>query len=239
MVDPACDFTFSHYAHCLELAIELGYKFRTCGDMVGTTPNGGQTIVLRHDVDEAPERAARFAAIENSMNISATYYWRVSSNDYNVFGYEVYSLVKDLQAAGHEIGLHAEPVDYESATGVPREKALELQLSIFRLLAGTDVPPGIASHRDQTPDNNLDFLSVIDPAAYGFSYEAYGREPLGLFHAAQYITDSAGRWRRFDRGALTDDQRCLCEQLADQRPLLYVLTHSHNWYERHFFRVRY
>ncbi|MFC4128090.1 hypothetical protein [Nocardia rhizosphaerae] len=238
MRDHDCDFTFSHYAYCLRRAVDLGYKFMRCADLVGTAP-GDRTIVLRHDVDEAPERAAKFAAIENSLGVLATYYWRVSANGYNVFGYEVYSLVKDLQAAGHEIGLHAEPLDYESATGVPRERALQLQVSIFRLLAGTDEPPGVASHRDQTPDNNLDFLSSIDPAAHGFSYEAYGCEPLGLFHASRYVTDSLGCWRRFDRGILTDDARCLCAQLADRPTILYVLTHPHNWYERHFHRVRY
>ncbi|WP_157114646.1 hypothetical protein [Nocardia niwae] len=238
MVDRDCDFTFAHYADCLRLAVDMGYEFSRCADLIGAT-TGDRTVVLRHDVDEAPDRAAKFAEIENALGIPATYFWRVSANGYNVFGYEVYSLIKDLQAAGHEIGLHAEPLDYESATGVPREQALELQLAIFRLLAGTDKPPGIASHRDQTRDNNLDFLSAVDPAAHGFAYEAYGREPLDLFHTAQYITDSLGRWRRFDRGVLTDDERCLCAQLADRRPLVYVLTHPHNWYGRHFHRVRY
>ena len=235
----ACGFRFDHYRHTLSRALEAGYEFRTCADYARRGPSDRLTCVLRHDVDESPERAMRFAAIEHDLGIPATYFFRIHANEYNPFSYEVLSLIRDVDRLGHEVGLHAEPLDAARATPLEAMESMRLCVAAMRLALGHDYA-GVASHRDWTQDNNLDFFRAHPAPEFGLEYEAYDDDHLGLFARSSYLTDSAmWHWRLFVGGELTLDQSCWCEHVAARRPLMYVLTHPHAWYDEHYHRVRY
>lgn len=236
----SCGFRFDHYRDCLQVALDGGYEFMTCAQYRAADSPPDRICVLRHDVDESPERAMRFAAIEEELGVRSTYFFRIHANEYNPFSFEVLSLIRDIDAAGHEVGLHAEPLDAARATPLDPEESMRICVQALELALGHGYS-GVASHRDWTQDNNLDYFRAHGAEEFGLDYEAYDDANLGLFRRAAYLTDSAmWHWRLFVDGELTGDQRCLCEQFRNGgHPLAYVLTHPHAWYDRHYHRVRY
>lgn len=82
-----CGFTYEHYREVLEAAKEVGYSFPTLEEF---NEADEKTLLLRHDIDFAPQSAARLAEIESDLGISSTYFIRVHSNGYNPFGYRRY-----------------------------------------------------------------------------------------------------------------------------------------------------
>ncbi|MDO9536757.1 MAG: hypothetical protein Q7J68_00370, partial [Thermoplasmata archaeon] len=68
------DFTLEKYSDLL-LALIGKYRIRTVADYL-TQPEREHVVVLRHDVDKHPERAARMALLEKNMGVQSTYYFR-------------------------------------------------------------------------------------------------------------------------------------------------------------------
>jgi len=237
LLGPACGFRLDHLEAVLAAALDGRYIFLTCGDYADGARPAGNFAVLRHDVDALPIRALSVGRLEHQLGILASYFFRVHANEYNAFGFENVAVIRQLAAMGHEIGLHAEPVDLAAATGC--DPAGTLVASRAMLEAVADVPVrGVACHNDVTPDNNLDYLTGARARALGFRYEAYDDENLGLFRTATYLTDGHyWRWRSFIGGRRTDDERCLCRHVADGVAPLYVLVHPHVWPRRHFHLV--
>ncbi|PFL57214.1 hypothetical protein COJ27_29885 [Bacillus cereus] len=237
----SCTYTFKHYKEILEIGKEQGYSFFTCKDYILRDIQHSNVLscVLRHDVDLSPERAMNFAEIEHNLGIKSTYFFRVYANEYNLFSYEVLSLLRDLKKMGHEIGYHAEPIDVEKATGIPRMEAFDIGLKAMELALDETID-GIASHNDDTPDNNLEFFRNHSANSLGKLYEAYDNEKFNLFEKSTYVTDSyQWYWRTFINGNLTQRQDCVCKHFLEGTRSLYVLTHPHNWYIKHFHRVKY
>ena len=59
-------------------------------------------VILRHDVDRLPENSIRIAALEHSLNISGSYYFRIVPESWNE------SIIKEIASLVHEIGYHYE-----------------------------------------------------------------------------------------------------------------------------------
>ncbi|ATE55759.1 MULTISPECIES: hypothetical protein [Actinosynnema] len=233
-----CSYHHSHLKEALELALARGYSFRTCAQYAeGDRGDGGLLAVMRHDVDLLPERVPPIARIEADLGIRATYFFRVHANEYNALGHQTVAIMRDVLALGHEVGLHAEPLDLLASTGV--EPAVAIRASVTALEAVLGVPiTGIASHNDITPDNNLDYFRRTGAAELGLKYEAYDESGLDLFGKSWYITDGHfWYWRAFQDGELTDNRQCLCEHFAAERTPIYSLVHPHVWFEHHFQRV--
>ena len=172
------------------------------------------------------------------MGINSTYFFRIHANEYNCLSYEVISLIKTISDMGHEIGLHAEPLDIYKATGFDPHLSMTLGKKILESIIDKKIT-GIACHNDPTPDNNLDFFKDNSPADYEFEYEAYDNK-LNLFLNSCYVTDShPWYWRTFIDGEITKENGCICKIFEQERPLVYCLTHPHMWYYRHFHLVKY
>ncbi len=239
-----CTFTFAHYEEMLKTGKDAGYVFMTCYSyslLQKTITSSTQPLcVLRHDVDYSPQRSIRLAEIENKLGIQSTFFFRTHANEYNPLGYEVVSLIKDLDQMGHEIGLHVEPLDIERGAKVNPESSIRLGKHVLEEILGHPIV-GMASHNDPTPDNNLRFFDHKSSKNFGLMYEAYDQDGLDLFARSTYVTDSYfWHWRTFEKGKLTDRQECLCHHFEQrQSSLLYCLTHPHCWYETHYHRVLY
>ena len=59
-------------------------------------------VILRHDVDRMPRRALNMAKIEESLGVSATYYFRMKNHTFNP------DIILKISQLGHEIGYHYE-----------------------------------------------------------------------------------------------------------------------------------
>lgn len=234
-----CSLHHDHFRQIVQRAVEAGYVFHTCADYAATHPGDQLLAVLRHDVDIMPERAPGLAVIEADLGVRATYFFRVYANEYNALSHENLAIMRDLVAMGHEVGLHAEPLDLRASCGVDPATGIRVAAEALSGLLGERVV-GVASHNDITPDNNLDFFRATSATALGLAYEAYDTENLNLFGQSLYITDGYfWRWRTFDRGRLTENDDCLCKHVEARSTPLYCLTHPHLWYPKHAHRVRY
>jgi hypothetical protein len=232
-----CGFDLRHLELTLRGMLTAGYTFLTCAEYADGRRPTEPFAVLRHDMDALPVRALALGRLEHRLGIRASYFVRVHANEYNAFGFDTVQVLRQLTAAGHEIGLHAEPRDLHAATGCDPDPVLVATRHLIEAVVGVPVR-GVASHNDITPDNNLLHFSPGKARSLGFRYEAYDDDSLGLFATSTYVTDGHyWRWRAFVGGRLTDDESCLCQHAQARTPRLYVLLHPHVWYERHFHLV--
>lgn len=237
----SCDFTYNHYREILHLAKEKNYNIMGCNEYIHHDNDSNKLIIMRHDIDTFPSRAYDIAKIEYEEGIRSTYFFRVFSNTYNIFGYDTMNIIREIEKMGHEIGYHAEPVDVAAATNweIDSMQAFQIGKSALELVLGHTVE-GVASHREATGYNNLkEFLELKTLQELQVKYEAYDSTGLNLFNNSLYITDGyEWYWRIFKNGKITQDQRCICQILKEEiSSPIYCLIHPNSWYESHFHRV--
>jgi hypothetical protein len=207
-----CGFTLDHYRELLRRALELGYRFATFAEHEAHAA-APRLFLLRHDLDFSVELAVHFARLEAALGIQATYFVRVHARHYNPFALPTYRQLREIEALGHEIGLHYEPgfaeaAEEEPAAMVRREKAVAEALLGHPIVSAAAHLPG-KSGRPVTAENL---------AAFGLRYEAYTPRFLTGF---KYLSESNGRWR----------EGCLCGHLGRHERLC-VLVHPFWWFER-------
>lgn len=190
------DFTLKKYKKLLDALVEGGYAFTGFEDYI-SSPGDKPTVILRHDVDLHPERAAVLAEIEASKGIKASYHFRTQKS---AFSPEIISKVIQLK---HEIAYH-----YEDLSSVVKEsrhllknpdEACDLaysrfvsNLSLLRQLFPVRV---ISMHGDplSTVDNR-DLWRSHDYKAEGVRCEVY----LDIdYSEIMYLTDTGRRWNAF------------------------------------------
>lgn len=182
------------------------------------------SIAVRHDVDHNLEYALQFARWEASRGIRATYFvlpgaWYAQEPSFG-------PLLHELEALGHEVGLHSDVVtatfeegDAIDGTALPAghcERAanrLREHLDILRGhyldIAGT-AAHGSALFYTHGIHNNDIWAAGYQPSDFGLLYEAYH-----LHRESTYISDNHGAWTsplRIEPGRMT-----------------HVLTHPCHW----------
>lgn len=231
------NFTLAHYRDILSKALDHDYQILSCYEYLRARelPRlGPRVLVLRHDVDDAPQRAEAMAAIEADLGVRTSYFFRVFSNRYNALSYNTLLLIRGLDQRGFEVGYHAEPSDVAVACQMPEFEAYWIGKKCLEAALGHPIL-GAASHREPTGINNLDFLGRYSPEDLGVAYEAYDTSNLNLFRESEYVTDGyEWYWRHYVGGALTTDQSCLCSSLDAELPLVYSLIHPNSWYDTHY-----
>lgn len=68
-----------------------------------------RTVILRHDIDFSVELAARLARVEAALGVSATYFFMLTSNFYNLLSTSSRRLVEEIRSLGHTASLHFDP----------------------------------------------------------------------------------------------------------------------------------
>lgn len=212
MTGPTCGgFKIDHYRELIQGALGLGYRFATFSEHEAVSEH--RLILMRHDIDLSVDNALNFARIEADLRVRATYFVRVHARHYNPFEYHTYRKLREIEALGHEIGLHYEPgfadaVGEEPAAMVRREKAILEALFAHPIVSAAAHLP--AKSGMTVTEDNL--------ATFGLRYEAYTPR---FREAFKYLSDSNGRWR----------EGCLCGHLG-QHDRLCVLIHPFWWFEK-------
>ncbi len=214
-------FTFKRYEESLKLAKEKGYSFSPLGDF-DENRESESLILLRHDLDHPVlHKALSFAGIENRLGIKATYFVRVHSDEYNPFGFKIYSALRQILDMGHEIGLHYEHLDFCDVTREDPDTIITKGKKLLELIFDTKIK-GIAGHRSFTDIQNWDFWEDHNFRDFGFEYDAYEDR---FMSSMLYIDDSLRQWK---------EGKCMCQYIADGVPRLYFLTHPFYWYHKSF-----
>jgi hypothetical protein len=175
------DFTHKQYEKLLHTIYASSYICSTVYDYL-TSPNK-QSIIMRHDVDRAIERALKMAQIEHNFGIKATYYFRTVDD---VFNPEIITEIADM---GHEIGYHYETLDKAKGNV---DEALHLfgqELSEFREIADVKTVcmhgNAFASWANRDIWNNYNFND------FGIIGEPY----LSIdYNNVLYLTDTGRTW---------------------------------------------
>ncbi len=228
----ACNFTYAHYADIFRVARDEGYQIITLEDWFKRKYGAGRKVLInRIDVDDNIGRLWRMADIFDGLGVRASIFLRLHATRYNLLFFDNIRLVRHLLAGGHEIGLHSEIEDVRHLCGLDPTRALRAELALFSGLLGVN-SCGLASHRDLTPYNNLDFWKDHSPEDFGLLYEAYDD---GLWTGSRYVSDSEyTQWKSYEKGVLREgDRRCACEHIREGVPVLYLLTHTCSWYKEH------
>jgi len=175
----APDFTRAGYRDLLQAFLAKGYRpasFETCR-------KDEPDLVLRHDLDFAPELALPIAEIEQDLGMPAVYFILLETPFYTVRDAHVRAAVKELIALGHEIGLHFDAAAGED-TAEALDKAAFEQCAVLEDIAGTPVRM-ISFHRPAT---------VLLGRAEEIGGRPHTYQPR-FFSEMGYCSDSRGLWR--------------------------------------------
>ena len=183
------DFTLNIYIALLQTLKAKGYQFitfeRYCSDK--TSAGNAKFVILRHDVDLKAGNSFATAEIEQSLDIKASYYFRVvpQSNQPET--------ITAIAAFGHEIGYHYEDM---SICNGDTEKAIayfERQLSYFRQFYPVRT---ICMHgAPRSKYASRDLWKHYDYHDFGIIGEPYFDVD---FSKVFYLTDTGRRWDGFN-----------------------------------------
>jgi hypothetical protein len=196
------------YLEFLRRAKELGFSFVRFQDLLpGSSALPSRYIVLRHDIDFAPEYSLQMAQLEHAAGVSSTYFVLVDGQFYNPLQPEVVRQIREIRLLGHEIGLHF-AVSSSAEADIGKEVAFRLE--VLSAIAG--VPIHSYSQHDPV---NAGFISVTLPPGSPHCVDA---SRAIHDHDLLYVSDSAMMWRRHTFETALHEGRNLC-----------LLAHPHSW----------
>lgn len=185
------DFTQANYRLLLRQACR---RFSPCSFVNFSTERNGQAI-WRHDIDFSVHESVAMAEIEAEEGVSATYFFLLHSECYNLIERETTARAREIVGHGHRAGLHLDtrywPIRSEEdfVAVLARERVLLQDVLQAEVKAFAFHIPGDDARR-------------FDELVYDGMVNAYAR--VIMSHLA-YCSDSNGYWRF----------RSLAEVLAD------------------------
>jgi len=199
-----CAFTLEHYREIIESALRAGYSFQGFHQ-----PNPGHShrnLYLRHDIDICLEEALNMADLEAELGVHATYFVLLNSPVYNICSQDSIEIIHQIQAKGHWIGLHIDPVVLQDFD------ASKMEIGVLQLIkfygSRINLVPVISFHRPNSMILGKDFSSFISTYSERF------------FKEIKYISDSRGIWR----------EGCPCQILKrGLYPAVQMLVHPIWW----------
>jgi hypothetical protein len=164
-------------------------------------------IVLRHDIDFAPQYSLAMAELEQSAGIQSTFFVLTDGQFYDVLAPSHVRCIRRIHDLGHEIGLH-----FAVSSSVEADIGREVE---WRLKTLSDIVGAPVCSFSQHDPVNAGFADVALPASVGPCVDAY---KVILDHELLYVSDSAKMWRQHTFETALAEERNLC-----------LLAHPHSW----------
>lgn len=176
------DFTYKKYQELLISLKEKEYDFRTFESFCkGNNPN--RFVMLRHDVDTRPLHSLQVAKIEYSLEIPASYYFRIVPKSNHP------EIIKQIVALGHEIGYH-----YEDLTLAKGDSVLAIDLFKEHLEYFRQFYPVTTICMHGSPMSSYDNREIWDSYNYK-EWNLIGEPYFDIdFQEIAYITDTGRKW---------------------------------------------
>lgn len=162
------------YEDLLQGFQDAGYKFV---DFFSLEDN--RSLVMRHDIDFCVDSAYELAEIESRHGAVATYFFMLSTDNYNLLSEKNLKALAKISAMGHTISLHFDPAIYQDIDeGFRRER------TIFERATGVEISI-VSLHRPQgfLDDNNRQ----LENCRHTYEDE--------FFKDLKYVSDSGGAFR--------------------------------------------
>jgi hypothetical protein len=187
------------YIEFLAKAKARGYSFVRFADFLPGQPQLHERyLVLRHDIDFAPEYSLEMAQLEYEAGVASTFFVLVDGQFYNPLQKEVIEQLRRIRSLGHEIGLHF-AVNSAVETDLGREVAL--RLDVLSGLAGVTV----RSFSQHDPVN-AGYARVSLPQGH---YPCVDATTVIRDQNLLYVSDSAMMWRSYTFDTALDQDRNL------------------------------
>lgn len=202
------DFSLNNYGRILEAVTSVRAQ-RLFADAPKFLQDQSSQVYVRHDVDICLSRAIEIGSFEQALGVRSTFFVMLDSLLYDLRR----DALSELQALGHEVGLHYDCPDEHRISGTLEFITPLIDKDCKRLedVIGTPVR-SISFHRP------VPYL-LRGPLIVAGRVSAYAADFMHW-----YISDSAGRWRCGDP---------LVELAHNRHHVLQVLTHPIWWGERH------
>jgi|GEM_PF-1765112 len=135
-VDP-----LTRYRDLLEsMSAQEGLEFKTFAEGLGSPPPADKVIgLIRHDVDGDLVAALDMAKLEAAYSISSTYfllhtapYYAITTDGVTRRNEESVSIYKEIEALGHEIGIHTDALELYQTHLVNGSEALQQEIEWLR-----------------------------------------------------------------------------------------------------------
>ncbi len=174
------EFTPEGYRELIASVVARGYEVKSFGDVQAARRH----LILRHDIDQCLNSAARLAALEAAEGWRASYFVLVRSEMYNPFSPAGVRALRKICAGGHELGLHLDAALY-GGDAEALELAAQRECAMLESISGQKISM-ISFHRP-SPD-----LIPCDRILAGRrnTYESQ------FFNEIGYCSDSRGGWHR-------------------------------------------
>lgn len=199
-------FTYDAYREMLRGLKSNFYEFSGYDDW----GRREKPVILRHDIDFEPTKALRIGQIEHDEGATATYFFLMRTDFYNMLSPSCMRVIEELANMGHEIGLHFDEVAYGFEADIISQIEAELRVfnSVMKAFGGPSVT-SVSMHRpsQSTLEADLKIPGFIN------SYSKL------FFNEFKYISDSRHNWKTPVIPAI--ESGCY--------PRLHILTHPF-WY---------
>ena len=183
------DFTLKKYTELLQALKNYGYQFMTFEQycLNKETLSEARFVILRHDVDLKAENSLATAKIEQSLEIKASYYFRVVEQSNRP---EVIKAIVDM---GHEIGYHYEDMTICDGDMDKSIAHFQEQLDYFRHFYPVKTVCMHGAPRSRY--DSRDLWEIFDYHEFGIIGEPYFDVD---FSKVFYLTDTGRRWDGFN-----------------------------------------
>lgn len=213
------------YRRLLDAAIGAGYDIVSLESFIAADgERRSPTLILRHDVDQAPGSVAPMLDAERERGLTATWYfrWRTARPD----------VVESVRESGGEVGLHYETLTRQALARAAGTDAPPVDLDDGRQILKAEILAfaqrfgpvrSVAAHGDTRAPGvrNADLLRDQEPADFGIAFDA--NDVMRRHRLACWLTD-----RSKAEGLWKDGLDPLALFAQEASPIL-CLTHPNNW----------
>ncbi|WP_025641284.1 polysaccharide deacetylase family protein [Schnuerera ultunensis] len=120
-----CSFTNDHYEYICKLIKKSPYRSIFFNDRYS---KGEKILLLRHDIDQSPEKSLTLAEIEKKHGVKSTYFIWLTSPFYNIFENHYSKILYEIMSLGHQIGLHFDERSYNVNVNIRMSKKWKITM---------------------------------------------------------------------------------------------------------------
>jgi len=211
-----CELSTVHYKYIL-LSIKNTYNIVSFSKSEHSATPNKPRIILRHDIDSSLHSATVMAQLENDIGIQSTYFVQLHCDYYSSTTIEGIKLIRTLRDLGHEIGLHYDPVYYDTL-GISFESGISQDIELLEAILKQPVL-SVSRHLPLLGSQKETFPSSIKFNAMN---------PIYINGKFKYLSDSNGIFR----------EGCFCNHIDNLRDYCFLVhpvwwtTEGNDWKDK-------